>query len=92
MVGAWAAYTGPELKAGCVLERLVARTLHRSAEGRAQTSYRCRSRGVEQRLDIFGTEDQVREWWPKQANEHLRLFEKRCVLIGDGRGIGAPEA
>ena len=92
VVGAWAAYTGPELKAGCVLERLVARTLHRSAEGRAQTSYRCRSRGVEQRLDIFGTEDQVREWWPKQANEHLRLFEKRCVLIGDGRGIGAPEA
>ena len=71
-----------------MLERLVARTLHRSPEGRAQTSYRCRMRGVAEELDIFGTEDQVREWWPEQAAEHLRLFEERCVDISSGGGIG----
>ena len=71
--------------------RSVARTLHRSPEGRAQTSFRCRTRGVDEDLDIYGTEDQVREWWPEQAAEHLRLFEERCVDIGQGDGIGVQQ-
>ena len=37
---------------------------------------------------MFGTEDQVRELWPEQAAEHLRLFEERCVDISSGGGIG----
>ena len=87
-VGAWATYTGPSLEQGRVLERLVARTLHRSPEGRAQTSFRCRMKGVQEELDIFGTEDQVREWWPEQAAEHLQLFEERGVAIASDKGIG----
>ncbi len=45
-------------------------------------------RGVEEALDLFGTEDQVREWWPEQASEHLGLFEQRCVDVSGGVGIG----
>ena len=46
------------------------------------------SKGVQEELDIFGTEDQVREWWPEQAAEHLQLFEERGVTIASDKGIG----
>ena len=92
VLGAWARYEGPSLDEGRQLDYLVARTWSRSTEGRAQTEFRCRMRGVKGEMDHFGTEDQVREWWPQQAEEHLRLFEERCVDIGSGLGVGPPPA
>ena len=71
---------------------LVACTRNRSTEGRAQTAFRCRMRGVKGHLDQWGTEDQVREWWPEQAREHLHLFEGRCVDIGNGMDAEPPQA
>jgi hypothetical protein len=90
--GAWARYEGPSLDEGRQLDYLVARTWNRSTEGRAQTAFRCRMRGVKGHLDQWGTEDQVREWWPEQAREHLHLFEGRCVDIGNGMDAEPPQA
>jgi len=90
--GAWARYEGPSLDEGRRLDYLVSRTWSRSTEGRAQTVFRCRMRGVKGHLDQWGTEDQVREWWPEQAREHLRLFEERCVDIGSGTDAVPPQA
>ena len=72
--GSWALYTGPALTDGNTLSRIVASGWERTPEGRASVVFRCRSVGVHPDLDIYGVEDQVREWWPDEAGRKLRSF------------------
>ena len=90
--GAWAQYKGPDVERGQVLERIVGRAWERSPEGRARYVLRCRSTGVHPDLDVYGTEDQVREWWPEQAEGVLRAYQTVCQDVdGDIRAEGEGE-
>ena len=74
---------------GQVLERIVGRAWECSPEGRARYALRCRSTGVHPDLDMYGTEDQVREWWPEQAEGVLRAYQTVCEdMEGDIRAEG----
>ena len=60
-------------------------------EGRASVVFRCRSVGVHPDLDIYGVEDQVREWWPDEAGRKLRSFAEAGESMEGAVRQGAAE-
>ena len=89
--GSWALYTGPALTDGNTLSRVVASGWERTPEGRASVVFRCRSVGVHPDLDIYGVEDQVREWWPDEAGRKLRSFAEAGESMEGAVRQGAAE-
>ena len=81
-VGSWATYDGPALGEGKgKLERIVGRAWERSDEGRAHSTFQCRGVGMHPDMDVFGVEEQVREWWPDEAERALRDFQSVCAAM-----------
>jgi len=89
--GSWALYTGPALTNGNTLSRIVASGWERTPEGRASVVFRCRSVGVHPDLDVYGVEDQVREWWPDEAERKLRSFAEAAESMEGAVRQGAAD-